>query len=227
MSRSKWRLAATSRSSEFASLFPITTDQSVLPAAGGHGNAQGSGANFSDSSVDPLNSGNPLDLLGQEELGTFGFGPQTNTPLLNGFPTVSANTAIVFDEDGLIGGNLGGIGDLDPATSGPIAAVGVLAHTYGSDGVGSTLLLGTGAPLGFTYALSAGGTVLTVSQIQNGVSVAVIQVTLSNTFDGAYTVTQLHAIDHATAGNENDQPFTFNYRVTDGNSTTSSTARST
>ena len=59
--------------SEFASLFPITTDQSVLPAAGeaGNGNAQASGANFSNSSVDPLSAGNPLDLLGQEELGNF------------------------------------------------------------------------------------------------------------------------------------------------------------
>src|SRR5258707_5081042 len=32
--------------SEFASAFPITTDQSVLPAAGTDGNAQASGANF-------------------------------------------------------------------------------------------------------------------------------------------------------------------------------------
>ena len=32
--------------SEFASSFPITTDQSVLPAAGTEGNAQASGANF-------------------------------------------------------------------------------------------------------------------------------------------------------------------------------------
>ena len=181
---------------EFASLFPITTDQSVLPAAGGPGNAQGSGANFSSSSVDPLSSGNPLDLLGQEELGNFALGPQTNTPLLNGFPTVLANDAISFDEDGLAGGNLGGIGDFDPTGNGPISAAGMLAHSYGTDGVGSTLLLGTGAPAGFTYALSAGGTVLTVSQIQNGISVAVVQVTLSNTIDGAYTVTQLHAIDH-------------------------------
>ena len=56
--------------SEFASLFPITTDQSVLPAAGNApGNAQGSGANFSPSAVDGLSSGDPLDLLGQEELG--------------------------------------------------------------------------------------------------------------------------------------------------------------
>src|SRR6266478_5110709 len=44
--------------SEFASLFPIGTDSSVLPAADAGGasnaNAQASGANFSPSSVDPL-----------------------------------------------------------------------------------------------------------------------------------------------------------------------------
>ncbi len=62
---------------EFASLFPITTDQSVLPAAGEGGNAQGSGAYFSDSAVDPLASRNPLDLLGQEELGNFRLTPET------------------------------------------------------------------------------------------------------------------------------------------------------
>ncbi len=63
---------------EFASLFPITTDQSVLPAAGeGGGNAQASGANFSNSVVDPLVSRNPLDLLGQEELGNFRLTPET------------------------------------------------------------------------------------------------------------------------------------------------------
>src|SRR3982074_542866 len=63
--------------SEFASLFPITTDQSVLPAAGeGNGNAQASGANFSDSSVDPLSTGNPLDLMGDEKLGNFVVGGQ-------------------------------------------------------------------------------------------------------------------------------------------------------
>ena len=41
--------------SEFASSFPISTDQSVLPAAGnGNGNAQASGANFGNPAVDPL-----------------------------------------------------------------------------------------------------------------------------------------------------------------------------
>ncbi|MCR6735144.1 MAG: DUF5801 domain-containing protein [Afipia sp.] len=56
---------------QFAGMFPITDDQSVLPAAGDGGGAAASGANFHDSSVDPLNGGNPLDLLGQEELGNF------------------------------------------------------------------------------------------------------------------------------------------------------------
>ncbi|HKS19362.1 MAG TPA: DUF5801 repeats-in-toxin domain-containing protein, partial [Bradyrhizobium sp.] len=203
---------------EFASLFPITTDQSVLPAAGdGTGNAQGSGANFSTSSVDPLNSGDPLDLLGQEELGNFVTTFDTAALLVNGFPTVSANTQIVFDEDGLAGGNLGGIGDFDPATNGPISATGTLAHSYGSDGAGTTLLLATGAPAGFIYTLSGGGTILTVSQLQNGVNVDVIRITLSNTTDGAFTITQLHAIDHPAGGNENDAAFAFGYRVTDSN----------
>src|SRR6476620_9726168 len=40
--------------SEFASTFTITTDTSVLPAAGTDGNAQGSGANFRPPAVDDL-----------------------------------------------------------------------------------------------------------------------------------------------------------------------------
>src|SRR5216683_659861 len=40
--------------SEFASSFPITTDQSVLPAAGTGGNAQASGANFLPAALDLL-----------------------------------------------------------------------------------------------------------------------------------------------------------------------------
>ncbi len=52
---------------EFAALFPVTEDQSVLPAAGdGNGNAQASGANFSSVGVDPLALNGPLDLLGQK-----------------------------------------------------------------------------------------------------------------------------------------------------------------
>ncbi|MBR1148896.1 DUF5801 repeats-in-toxin domain-containing protein, partial [Bradyrhizobium sp. AUGA SZCCT0431] len=93
--------------SEFASLFPITTDQSVLPAAGeGNGNAQGSGANFSNSAVDPLSTGGPLDLLGQESLGNFASALQQFAGLPNDTPITTApsagftlsNTLLIHDE---------------------------------------------------------------------------------------------------------------------------------
>ena len=48
---------------EFASLFPITTDQSVLPAAGPGGNGPTAGAHFGDPTVDQLPTFTALDLL--------------------------------------------------------------------------------------------------------------------------------------------------------------------
>ena len=56
---------------EFVTLFPITTDQSVLPAAGTAG-GPASGASFHDHGpVDPLgDSRQALDLLGSEPLGS-------------------------------------------------------------------------------------------------------------------------------------------------------------
>ncbi len=212
-------------SAEFATLFPVTEDQSVLPAAGtGNGSgAQASGANFTTVGVDPLALGNPLDLLGQEDLPGFTITNLLATEFINGTPTALTNAALTFDEDGLPGGNLGGIGDLDPATNGPISATGTLGHNYGPDQNSvneSTLFVGTGAPEGFIYTVSNGGLVLTVSQIQNGASVDVLRLTLSNAIDGNYTIQQLHAIDHAPGGNENNQAFTFHYVVTDSNGDT-------
>ena len=63
----------------FASQFPITEDQSVLPAAGPGGVA--SGADFHGPFVDGLFTGNPLDLLPPEELPGLQF-TITATPLL-------------------------------------------------------------------------------------------------------------------------------------------------
>ncbi|XIA62918.1 hypothetical protein ACFIOY_26610 [Bradyrhizobium sp. TZ2] len=117
--------------SEFASLFPITTDQSVLPAAGdGNGNAQGSGANFSNSSVDPLATGNPLDLLGQEALGNFALTAEqfAGTPFVAasaGFTL--ASILLVHDESPdvqvLLGANDQANGAL-PAVFSPIGLIG-------------------------------------------------------------------------------------------------------
>ncbi len=57
--------------SEFASTFPITTDQSVLPATGTDGNVQASGAHFVPDVVEPLPPVPTNILAPQEELGNF------------------------------------------------------------------------------------------------------------------------------------------------------------
>ena len=197
---------------EFASTFPITTDQSVLPAAGdGVGGTPASGANFANASVDPLSSPNPLDLLPPEALPPIQFsnieGP---VPANNGLPSVGDNDPVLIDDDDVsgAGGNPGGVGDDDPTPPS-----GFLSVDYGPDGPGSTLLLATGAPPGFSYALSPDGTVLEISQ---GGTVVIV-VTLSDATSGEYTVTQVAPIDHLPGDDENNLILTINYRVTDLN----------
>src|ERR1700685_1808655 len=64
---------------QFASEFPITTDQSVLPASGGP-NSVSSGANFVSFTLDTFTTPTPLPLLAAETLpGTSG-GPHNETP---------------------------------------------------------------------------------------------------------------------------------------------------
>src|ERR1700692_3083686 len=65
--------------SQFASEFPITTDQSVLPASGGP-NSVSSGADFVSFTLDTFATQAPLPLLAAENIpGTSG-GPNTETP---------------------------------------------------------------------------------------------------------------------------------------------------
>ena len=94
---------------------------------------------------------------------------------------------------------------------------GILSHDYGSDGAGTTLLTAAGAllPAGFTASVNAAGTVLTIHQVSTNLDV--LQISLSNTTDGGYTVTQLNPVSHAAGGDENNLQFTINYVVTDGN----------
>src|SRR3954470_7045666 len=90
---------------EFASTFPITTDQSVLPAAGtGAGNAQASGAHFDNPAVDPLAVPNPLPLLPQEDLPNLVFTNATGTDVLPtnppppiGLPTIVAGLGVPLE----------------------------------------------------------------------------------------------------------------------------------
>jgi len=135
---------------------------------------------------------------------------ETVTITLNGTndgPTVELNNLVSLDDDALSGGNPGGVGD-DPDS---VNATGRLSYSYGADGEGTVLLLGTGAPAGFVYSLNGDSTVLTVSQ--NGVDV--LSVTLDDTTSGDYTVSQLAAIDHSLNNDEDNQDFRVNYQVTD------------
>jgi len=98
--------------SEFASSFPISTDQTVLPAAGnGNGNAQASGANFGNAAVDPLPP-IPTNILAPPE--TL---PNSQGPVPTGFilqvqpttflaPTADNFTAAPTNEDSALSGNL-------------------------------------------------------------------------------------------------------------------------
>lgn len=86
---------------QFASQFPITEDQSVLPAAGGTGNA--SGADFHSPTVDPLAVGTPLPLLLPEELPPVNF-LQEEAPQIaqiNLIPVVSGTVVGIVEEEAL------------------------------------------------------------------------------------------------------------------------------
>ena len=82
-------------------------------------------------------------------------------------PTLTANAAVQLDDDALTGGNAGGIVDVNPDTAN---TTGTLAHSYGADGAGTTLLTTAGAvlPSGFTPTVTDGGRTLTISEFQNG-----------------------------------------------------------
>ncbi|MEA2868716.1 MAG: large repetitive protein, partial [Bradyrhizobium sp.] len=114
---------------QFASLFPITTDQSVLPAAGNGGNGPTAGANFSAAHVDGLGAGGtPLALLGPENNeSTFGARQQDAA---NPTPIPGAIAAVTVNEDGLAHGNPGGPGDVATLAT---TVTGSLNVNFGTD----------------------------------------------------------------------------------------------
>ncbi len=124
-------------------------------------------------------------------------------------PAVSTNNTVLLDDDAKTGGNPGGTGD--DADSANVS--GTLGHAFGADGAGTVAYLTSGAPAGFTYELS--GTSLLVKQ---GTTTVLTLTMVAAT--GAYTVVQNNPILHAAGLDENNQTFTINYRVTDGDGDT-------
>ncbi|WP_269933382.1 beta strand repeat-containing protein, partial [Aminobacter sp. HY435] len=124
-------------------------------------------------------------------------------------PAVMPNAIVQLDDDALAGGNPGGVGDADISPT-----AGTLGHSFGADGAGAISWLTTGNPLGFTYQLGPNGA---LEVLQGGTKV--LTVTLDSA-TGAYSVTQNAPIKHAAGNNENDQTFTLNYQVRDGDNDT-------
>ncbi|WP_422242728.1 DUF5801 repeats-in-toxin domain-containing protein, partial [Zwartia sp.] len=119
-------------------------------------------------------------------------------------PEGSNNPVAVFDDDALLGGNPGGVGDVSPDTA---FTSGQLDYKFGADG-GLITWLTSGAPVGFTYESS--GTDLLIKQGSTTV------MTLSvNPLNGDYSVVQNTSIMHTAGMNENSQNFTVTYHVTD------------
>ncbi len=154
-------------SAEFASQFPITTDQSVLPA-GAEG--QQSGAEFNDPSVDPLPPNVPLALLPPEELPPIVFHETIPAPLptealaLPTLPTVPPPAAIettgseaLVNEAGLpgIGSNAASNSEIFNGSITSSGGTGPYIYTLNSPATGShgTLLLNANGT--YTYTLTS------------------------------------------------------------------------
>ena len=152
--------------------------------------------------------------------GTLTINVDDDTPVVDS----SQNATVQLDDDDLTGasGNAGfGLDATDGADSddaAPLNAMGVLDHSYGTDGAGTLVLLDTGTlPSGCSAALSSDGLTLTISQG----TTAVLQIDLSDGTSGTYTVTQLSAITHSGDDTEDNLEFIVAYRVTDGDGDTS------
>ncbi|UVK96640.1 DUF5801 repeats-in-toxin domain-containing protein [Pseudomonas sp. B21-048] len=123
-------------------------------------------------------------------------------------PATSANDTVRLDDD-VLTGNPGGTGD--DVNSENVS--GTLGRAFGQDGAGTVAYLTSGAPLGFSYVTD--GTNLLV--MQGTITVLTLTIVAAT---GEYSVVQNNPILHAPGQDENNQTFTINYRVTDGDGDT-------
>ncbi|WP_257166615.1 VCBS domain-containing protein [Bradyrhizobium sp. SRS-191] len=215
---------------QFAELFPVTTDQSVLPAAGTPG-APGvpAGANFGGFTIDPLTGGTPLALLAGESLGS-NFGQAPTTP--NSTPIPGGVQPVLLNEDGLSEGRPGGPGDVGGVAT---SFTGSLNVDFGTDVIGRAFAFAASQP-GLAGLTSGGEEVHFAITTINGQpeligyigvdpSIAANQVftiTLdaNSTIEGTYTVTLLRPLDHPVFGTEDTLNLTVNVIAIDGSGDT-------
>ncbi|WP_456732059.1 T1SS-143 repeat domain-containing protein [Bradyrhizobium sp. USDA 3364] len=208
---------------EFASLFPISTDGSVLPAAdnGGNsnGNAQASGAYFSPFAVDPLDPVPTNQLAPPEDLPGFTTTqptgtnlPQTTTALA---PTISGGLvpSLIVDESFLTAAtNLGVAGSgLGPAGT-TVATVQVTFNINAPGGQQSlTYALSIASPnedSGLIDSATGQHVLLTVNAagvVEGRTAIGGDLVfTIAVDATGHVTLTDLRAVHEGTAGDFNE-----------------------
>ena len=158
--------------------------------------------------------------------------------VIDSVPTAGTASAFV-DDDGLVGGNPAStVGDLDANQGGdtnPSEAIytGTLAFSFGGDGAGligfasmalvvngGTATIGGTGTVGtetVTYSWSSSTNTLTAT----GPRGVLFTVAVTNQATGAYKVTLLDNVLHASGNNENDAgPVALTYTVVDGDAST-------
>ncbi|MEM9085897.1 MAG: DUF5801 repeats-in-toxin domain-containing protein [Pseudomonadota bacterium] len=144
-------------------------------------------------------------------------------------PEIGSNDPVFLNDEEATNPN----GVISPGGTGDVPAsntAGTLNGEFGADGPGLTggfTWLDIGAPSSsagdFTYTVSPDGTVLTVSQLQNGSSVDVIVATL-DAVTGDYNIEQLAPVFHTTSSQtEENQELTLSYQIEDSDGDVSPT----
>jgi T1SS-143 domain-containing protein len=214
---------------QFAELFPITTDQSILPAAGPGGPT--AGANFSTVQVAALgNAGDALALLSGENIGS-GFDPLNNqTP--NSTPISGLADTANVNEDGLPGGNFSGAGAGVPRVTGS------LHLDFGTDAIGRSFAFAADQPTltaltsdgqaMHLFVTTIGGLPTMIGYVGSDPTIAANQVftvalDANSTIEGTYTFTLLRPLDHPIVGTEDTLNLAINIIATDGSGDTAPT----
>ena len=129
--------------------------------------------------------------------------------VIDDVPTVEDNAVVQLDDDSLVVG----------AT--PIVATGILENQLGADG-GKVSWLSNGMTLGNNdlWYQHVSPTELIITQNQNGQTVQVVKMTITNQATGAYSIEQLAPVRHPVGGVEDNIEFTVSYEARDGDNDT-------
>ncbi|WP_417662524.1 retention module-containing protein [Pseudomonas sp.] len=152
-----------------------------------------------DGDGDPLTGGFPAN--------TFTINIEDDVPVAQ-----NATAPLILDDEGLLGGINGGVGDTPNAAT---SVSGTLSYAAGADGLKSVVLSGPDK-LGNEAVVSewhASSNTLIISSSRGDLVSMVL-----NPATGAYTLTLLQPVLHAEGGAENDALLNIDFTVTDGDS---------